>query len=127
MKKGYLRTLEAVLAIVITFIFLIFIIPNNFSGSKQEKLNILNNLIEENEFRDAIMNMSSECLNKTSGNQANDIINPIMGDEWNYYLCKDKKPEELPRKEVFVESAFFTGNITDYYPNKIIKLYYWHN
>ncbi len=124
-KNGYLKTLEALLAIILTFLFLIFIIPKGLEDSKQENQKTMQNLLTYEGFRNELINLSG-CINSTSNNTLSDMITSNLGANYDYYLCKDQKPENLPRTEVFAESLFFTGNLTDYYDSKIIRLYYWN-
>lgn len=124
-KSGYLKTLEALIAIILTFLFLIFIIPNSLEGSKQENQKTMQNLLTYEGFRNELINLTG-CVNTTSNNTLSGMISQNLGANYEYHLCKDQKPQNLPRKEVFAESLFFTGNITDYYDSKIIRLYYWN-
>ena len=121
-KKGYIRTLEAALAMILTLSFVIFVIPspNNISPSETGKTLI--GLIDSNDFRNEAITLNG-CVNKNGNTTLNSIMNPLIRTGLNYSVCKKGTLPDLPRKNVNAESIFLTGNFTNYSVN-IIRLYY---
>ena len=120
-KKAFIRTLEVLVAIVITFIFVIYIIPKNIPDqSKQEELQLLAKLSQNPDFRTCAINEDQACI-KT-------FIDANIPKKYDYKISISKNPNdsppELPLKQTFTDSLLISGTIEDYNPI-IIKLYYW--
>jgi hypothetical protein len=123
-KKAFLKTFEALIAIVLTLIFVILLVPrDNSSEPGGKKIEIMNKLEKYPEFRQGIIE-NTGCFNRTSNNVISESINSYLSSRYDYYLCVNDDAENLPNKRVYVDSVFITGNITTF-QHKIAKLYYW--
>jgi hypothetical protein len=122
MVKAYMKTIEMLLVIIISTIFLLIIIPRQESLRRSELMDIFVNLEENEHFR----SFASENLGCFGSENmiASDLIEPYLPESYDYYLCIGSTPDLLPRKDVFTESLFFSGNHTEI-QNKVIRLYYW--
>jgi len=120
-KKAYVRTVEVFIAVLITFIFITFIIPVEQPAVRtKQEINALHLLEEYEHFRSCSMmpdeQLAENCINAT--------ISPFIPKKFDYKLSVSDKTVELPEKQVYVESLFMAANITHYEP-RIIRLYYW--
>lgn len=123
-KKGYLRTLEAVLALVLTFTFIYYIMPSPYNALSDSNDNeYLMSLIDNEKFRGYAINLSA-CIEKGDINNITLILDDSISSDVNYIICPDGIKPVLPKKKVNAESIYLTGNITDFHDKKIIRLYY---
>ncbi|MBI3034399.1 hypothetical protein HYY72_04515 [Candidatus Woesearchaeota archaeon] len=119
-KKGFLRTVEVVIAIAMTFIFLIVFIPEYASTKPALKNeNALETLYKNPDFRACITSENSTCINQSLSKRL---------ENYDYAFNISKSPDErstnLPQKRIFSESAFISGNNSAYEP-RIMRIYYW--
>ena len=123
-KKAFLKTFEVLIAIVLTLIFIILLVPReDISEPRGNKIEIMNKLEKYPEFRAGVIE-NTGCFNRSSGNIISDTIDNYLSSRYDYYLCIDDAAENLPDKRVYVDSVFITGNITNF-QHKIVRLYYW--
>ena len=120
-KKAYLRTLEAVLAVIITLGFLIFILPQRGPVEKRTvDYDLMPTLEKDNLFRECVLSGNSSCINSTISNN--------LPSRYDYVFTLTNNPNlaatNLPQKTVLVESIFIGGNSTQQL-NKVMRLYYW--
>ncbi len=118
-KKAYLRTLEAFMAVFITFVFVIYILPAYVTDDKlTESINLLTPLADE--LRDC-NNVS--CVESSIAN-----FDPDFVKKYDYIINISSDPnvivEGLPKKNIYTDSVYIVGNITNYEP-RIIRIYYW--
>lgn len=123
-KKGYLRILESMFALVITFSFILYIMPSDEIELKDKSGKYLLSLINNNDFRINAMNLTV-CEEKGNNETIVNILTNSMLPTYNFIVCGGSENPTLPRKKVFAESIYLTGNITDFTMKKIIRLYYW--
>ncbi len=124
-KKGYMKTMEALLAIIITALFIVLLIPKmDTSKTREERLQILDKLEKDDEFRINIINSENECYNKSSNNILSAKMDNYLLDEYNFRLCINSKALNLSEQKTYVDSVYILGNMTNY-SNKIVRLYYW--
>ena len=65
-KKAYLKTLEAVIAIVLSFMFIIFFIPTKpDTQERQPDLDLINVLGQNPTFRTCVLIENYSCTNTT--------------------------------------------------------------
>ncbi|MBI3051651.1 hypothetical protein HYY74_04280 [Candidatus Woesearchaeota archaeon] len=118
-KQGFLRTMEAAAAIVITFFFLIIFIPHQIPGETALKNDdVLTTLSKDPAFRECVTQENSTCVN--------DTLRPYMQQysyTFNVSRTGNAQPR-LPEKQVISESAYIAGNDSLYSP-RIIRIYYW--
>ena len=116
-KKGFMHTLEMVAAIVLTFLFIIFIIPVHQPSSKVQNQDIFAAVKGNEEFRRCALQEDSACLEQ--------LVSPILGKKFGVVISVTDDPfakvDNLPKKEVYSESRIIVeeGKI------RIIKIYYW--
>ncbi len=119
-RKAYLRTLEAIIAIFITFFFLAYITPEKTpSESGAENIHILPELSKSLAFRNCVLSQNVSCINTT--------IDDSIPNQYNFLFNLSSNPHvtvALPNKRVFGDASFIVGNSTSYKPT-ILRLYYW--
>lgn len=121
-KKGFLKTVEAALAVALTLGILLVIMPHASSPEQSQKENILASLQYNDGFRNCAIAENLSCVNQTVfGN-----LPSMYKESYAVNLTKDANfiPELPGNKAVKVEAAFIAGNLTDYNPI-IVKLFYW--
>jgi len=124
-KKGYMRTLEAFTAIIMTFVFVIFVIPQ-FEGNevRREAIDIMTTAIKDDAFRNCVL--TSDIT--TAENCTSEVIADFMPETYEFKIeisnTREFQATGLPDKRVFAESAMISGNMTTYSP-RFVRLYYW--
>jgi len=118
-KKAYLRTLEVFFAFLATFIFVIYVVPTYVTGGiPAESINLLTPLA--NDVRD--------CNNESCVESIIINFDPDFARRYDYKINISSDLNAivtgLPRKNIYTDSVYISGNITNYEP-KIIRLYYW--
>ena len=112
------------MAIVLTTVFLLVIIPRQASLPKTDREPYLVNLESDDDFR-AFVTENTACFNSTSG-----IIDPLVRRylplQYDYIFCSGTKVAELPERTIYVDTLFMAGNLTDV-SYKTVSLYYWVN
>ncbi|MBN2368800.1 hypothetical protein JXC34_07290 [Candidatus Woesearchaeota archaeon] len=124
-KKAFMKTVEILMAIVITTIFLLVIIPKQSTLSRQASEAYLVNLMDDENFR-VFVTGNTACFNSTSGQQINAMIARYLPNQYDYIVCSGARVTELPERNVFVDTLLIAGNITSIQP-KVVRLYYWAN
>ncbi|RMF54376.1 hypothetical protein D6745_05430 [Candidatus Woesearchaeota archaeon] len=128
-KNGFVRTLEAILALLITLLFVIFVVPSKSAPSYEEKgVEVLKPLEQDSDFRNYVIGLDNNCVRRSDGIPLNDKINKYLPPVYDYVVCVSYKGDlaslNLPEKHVFVDSLLVSANLSVYDP-KIIRLYYW--
>lgn len=113
-----MKTLEVVIAIMITFLFVLFIIPQSeFNGKKDKRISIFEDLQNNPDFRTCALGKNQPCVNQ--------FIDDTLPDTYSFTSLITSKPEEsienLPQKELYVDTFFFA----DVNQSTIVKVYYW--
>jgi len=122
-KKGFMKTMEILLVIVLTTIFVLTVIPRSSENKRDEQKFYLNTLEKNEEFRDFLIN-NNNCFNSTEDIVSVELLRGYVPLEYDFKLCIDDIPTDSPSKDVIVDTLFFSGNMTDV-DTKIIRLYYW--
>lgn len=123
-KKGYMRTLEVMLAFILTFSFMMLVINQPvFLQKDTSEEDILKNLVLDTDFRNGVFDIVGNCVDQDSGFLVANLTALALEDH-SFYICNDAKPT-LPKKNVYVDSAVITGNITALLDEPYVKLYYW--
>jgi hypothetical protein len=123
-KKAFLKTFEALIAIVLTLIFVMLLVPKeSISEPRGNKIEIMNELEKYPDFVSGTIE-NTGCFNRTSGNVLSNLTDKYLSSRYSYYMCIDAAAENLPNKRIYVDSIFITGNITNY-QHKTARLYYW--
>lgn len=115
-RKGWVRTMEAVLAFFVTLIFTVFIISTQSVLSQpKEPLKVLATLETDEGFRNCIYAGNSSC--------AVNLASQHTPPGFEVAVTINELAPFNNDKDIYAESLFFVGNVTDDY--KIVKLYYW--
>lgn len=122
MVKAYMKTIEMLLVIVVSTMFLLVIIPKQNSLNRAELKEVLINLEDNPQFR-SFSSENTGCYNSTN-QTISELIESYLAFAYDYNLCIGVLPDSVPDKDIFVESLLFVGNHTEV-QNKIIRLYYW--
>jgi len=124
-KKAYMKTMEALLAIIITAIFMILLIPQfRVSEVKEDKPEVLEQLEKDPDFRISVVTTAEGCYNKSSNNALTQKIESYLLDDYEYRICLNKKALNLTEKKVYADSVFILGNMTNF-SHREVRLYYW--
>ncbi|MFH1316531.1 MAG: hypothetical protein ABII01_03370 [Candidatus Woesearchaeota archaeon] len=120
-KRGYVRTMEVVIAIVITFIFVIYIIPNYSARlSNPKTLYFLSGMYDNKNLSSCVVQKDALCVNNLIADEI-----PI---DYEFSALITDNPNarilDLPDKRIIVDSLMFTGNIS-HQNMTILKVYYW--
>jgi hypothetical protein len=122
-KKAFMKTVEILLVIIITSIFMIIIFPKQSSTQVIRQDSYLINMEKDIGFRDFII-LNKGCFNSSSGLIINNIIERYLPKEYDYIFCSDDKASQVPLKKITIDSLFIAGNITSI-NFKTVRLYYW--
>ena len=124
-RKAYLRTFEAVFAIILSFLFITIMINSESStGTEEPDIELVPILKENPDFRSCAMQSNISCLNSTIQLHYPDFAG-AYGYEFN--ITKDPRaapPDLLPDRNIHAETLFIAGNNTLFYP-RVVRLYYW--
>lgn len=113
--------MEAFIAIIITLIFIVFILARqNTAEVERSPLDILGAVSQDDAFRNCVLGRDVACINGT--------LEGIMPNRYEYLYNLSADPrtvlQGLPAQRVFVESYLFAGNDSDYDP-VVMRLFYW--
>ncbi|MBR9676352.1 hypothetical protein GOV05_05060 [Candidatus Woesearchaeota archaeon] len=122
-KVAYLRSLEALIAVIITFSFLASTYNPQLTNKNEENKQTLIKLLGDDEFRNNIFTLVDNCEYKTNNTLLVNLTKPLLED-YDFVICNRERPS-LPKKTVFLDSVYITGNITNSLDDGVIKLYYW--
>ena len=116
-----LKTLEALIAIVLSLVFVILVFSKlSPPGISEPALDTLLKLEELPEFRNCAAAGDFQCLYYH--------VNSTLSIAYRFHLDVSPVPLAaplgLPESGVYSESVMISGNISHYSPN-IIRLYYW--
>ena len=122
-KRAYLKTLEAIIAMVFTFAFVLYMMPMPENTLKGDTTDVLISLMTDDSFRVFAVNITS-CIYKEENQSINLILDEELKSYLNYSICSQGETPRLPRKKVNAESLYLTGNLTNQ-TSKVVRLYYW--
>ena len=118
-KKSYMRTIEALIAILIIFIFLIFTTQRSNVEKKSVRLDILSQFEDDINFRDCVLDNNLSCVDNN--------IKPYIPKIYKYKIDILNETNVIDvnvnEKDVIQESLFLFDNTTG--GKKIVRLYYW--
>ncbi len=120
-RKAMLKTAEALIAIVISLVFVVMVFSRAPVGGEIGKINILHSFQKDHGFRNCAVAGDTDCIS--------DYVNESMPLRYDFYVDissqPSSRPNGLPETGISLESLIVAGNITDYNPH-VIRLYYWH-
>ncbi len=137
-KKGYIRIVEAFIAIILIASVLVFLYVNNVQKPNSEeaihKLEraILEEISSNSSLRDAVLNGHYSLVDDDAKNNRtlinNAIIKYINNDfNFSFKICDLNEicgMEDYIEQEVFSDEISVSSNLEDYSP-KIIRLFIW--
>jgi len=120
-KKGVIRTLEMVIAVIITFLFIIFILPGQKKITEQKPY-IFKDFPYNEDFRNAVLSenytlVRSFLEERFNASAKNYNFSFIITQNQNFSLV-------LRNRDVFSESLLIY-NKTNSSKYKILRVYYW--
>ena len=123
-KKAWLKTIEVVLAAIITTIFMLYIMPQ-FTGSENREKNllVLKDMKTDDNFRGYVL-ANNGCIYKDEGTVLNTVVENHLSEVYNYVICINDKYLDHTGERLFVETYYVGANITIFRP-KTVRLYYW--
>ncbi len=114
-KKAYLRTLEMALAALLTFIFVSYVIPRAATVPEEKKIQIVSILAQNDDFKNCIVSDDFDCIEE--------MLNEFVPEQYEFVYDISESPftirGNLPKKRIFIDSFFFSGNSTIYKPMMI--------
>lgn len=120
-KKAVFRTLEALIAIFITFLFLMIFMPQQRELAAQDSPdNVLATLADNDAFRNCAIMFNYTCVNQTIDSQ----LSQLYDFKTNISEKPDSAVTGLPEKRVYANSMLIAGNTTNS-TTLIVRLYYW--
>ncbi|MBI2144787.1 hypothetical protein HYU18_00530 [Candidatus Woesearchaeota archaeon] len=120
-KTAIIRTLEALMAIFITFIFLIIFIPQQREQAfPAAPPSVLGNLGGNDVFRNCVLMQNYTCINQT--------IDSHLEDKYDFKANVSESRvsalPQLPQKRIYANAIMIAGNTTNS-TRQIVRLYYW--
>ena len=121
-KEGIFRTLEALIAIFITFLFLLIFIPQiRERTAPQATQNVLATLRDNDDFRNCVIQKNQTCLSQ--------FIERSLEGKYEFKINVSDNPNAavagLPQqKRVYANSLFISGNTTNS-TRQVVRLYFW--
>ena len=126
-KRGFIKTLEAIIAIILIILFLsIFIKREGVITKDDEKSTVANSLVNEIQsndlLRNCVLNQDYKCI----GSYLNKSIKNRY--YYNFSICtlpNNCALSNLPKTDVYAKSFVITSNLTKINPS-IIRIYLWN-
>jgi len=141
-KRGFIRTLEAVIAIIIVFVFIYAVSQSNIERdsakvdsirSLQEE--VLRGISENEEYRKEVLELSSELLNEDLKGKNLEFVNHVrdnlggFSDRYALVVCEPNNcgiPSSLSDKErVYTSAVIISSSLESSYDPKIVRLWVW--
>lgn len=115
-KRAMLRTLEAILAFMLTFTFLVYISHQNVPAKKPlDSLGVLLIVESDDAFRQCVYSNDRDCLSSIAG--------AYIPNDYEYRIVVDDAFFPTEGQDAVIESLFVATPETKIY--KTVKLYYW--
>lgn len=123
-KKAYLKTVEAAIAIVLSFMFIVYFIPTKPDTKESlADLDILTIMDQDSTFRRCAIAENYSCMNATFESYYPEVT---LSHDYLFNVSTNPRISDvsLPPLDIRVESIMIAGNDT-YLRPKTIRLYYW--
>jgi hypothetical protein len=120
-KKAFMKTVEILLAIVLTTFFVLMLMPQESSMHESKKTSYLIYLESDPAFRE-LAATNDACFD--SGSEVDWIIRQYLPQNYDYVFCAGTSTGNLPHRSVYVDTLFFAGETSDV-SFKTLRLYYW--
>ncbi len=120
-KKAFVKTLEAFIAVILTFVFIVVVLQRFNPGEKRVENVYIMSVLEQNvAFRACAIDQNQTCVESN--------VAALLPAKFGFNVSISSDPdhvlEGLPKKQIYVDSVYIAGNNTQYRP-QIVKLYYW--
>jgi hypothetical protein len=120
-KQGIFKTIEVLIAIFITFIFLFVFIPQQRASERNEPSpDVISALSQDPGFISCVVSGDQACINMS--------IEKELPGEYSFKVNISDNPNVivsgLPSKRVFANSLYVAGNMTNA-KRMIVRLYFW--
>jgi hypothetical protein len=122
-KKAFMKTIEILMIILLTVFFMFVIMPVFVEKGELSTTSYLASLIMDPDFR-AFLTGAPACYNSTDMNNGTLLVGRQLPRGYSFMLCTGRYPESLPVADVYQDTMFFAGNVTDL-GYKVIRVYYW--
>ncbi len=119
-KKGFMKTVEVFIAILVTFTFILAVLPKQVPDINDQSIFRLKNIDEDDTFRNCVLRDDSACINTT----LDELLEGRFLYEYEIYESGKVSHLVVDENEVRTYSWFYAGNYTLYQPT-IFKLFYW--
>lgn len=115
-RKAYLRTLEAFIAFILAFSFLIFIVSAKSRAAIPEHpdLFVLRNFEQRDDFRSCVYTENLTCLK--------DMVSTSVPVAYNYDVTVNDATHESDAN-LFLDTLYVTGSTAS--QQYMVRLYYW--
>lgn len=117
-KKAFMKTVEILIVVIVTTLFMTVVLSREPEQKSIKAEAFLINIENNPAFR-AFVSQNNGCHNSPIN-----IMQDYVPSGYDYMLCINAKPANLPEQDVFVDMLFYAGNITNI-NYKIVRLYYW--
>ena len=126
-KKAYMKTIEALIAVLMLIGFLIYILPSETTKQTTTELEVLmdstlDTIMYNSTYRTCSINRDQTCLEE--------FLNTKMDYRYNYtiQICNDTICDSpyLPDKNIYVEDRIITSNY-EYKNTTLVRLFTWYN
>ncbi len=132
-KKGYLKTLEAIIAVMILLSFLLAILPREEAKEAEVPDDIrltqesIMNIIQSNEeLRDCVLSGNNGCITGYIDN--NDLVPYTMNYRTLITLTDEIiEPEDLPDKAVYTSNIVISSTDGSTVTSRLFTLFIWRN
>ncbi len=120
-KSGIFKTLEALIAIFITLLFLLVFIPQQREQAIQRAPpNALSGMIGNDNFRNCALARNFTCVNQS--------IDLVLKDNYDFRVNisegRNAILPQFPQKRIYANSMYLAGNTTNS-TISIVRLYFW--
>ena len=118
-KKAFMKTVEAFLAIIVAFTFVMFFMPRDTRTVSDQSSFRLQHLERNDDFRDCVILRDDDCIR--------DGLDEVFEGryEFDFVVYGLSEPDhDLGHGDVRSYSWFYAGNRTEYNPTTL-RLFYW--
>jgi hypothetical protein len=116
-KKGVIRIVEVIIAIVITLMFFMFVGARNTVPLEDDYSLVFENLDSDDSLRNCVVGLNETC--------ASSIVDSYIPAIYEFEVdLHENESISVEDKRVYLKSQFFSGNLTLYSPVRL-DIYYW--
>ncbi|MBD3204025.1 hypothetical protein GF327_07020 [Candidatus Woesearchaeota archaeon] len=123
MKKAYIKTVEVIIAILFSTLFLLYVIPGQSPKQPEKNLEILTQVEKLPDVRNFVAG-NSGCYDSSHSNILTNGISVYLPESYDYKICINNKTNDAPDQKIFIDTVVISGNMSVYNP-KTVRLYHW--